>query len=67
MNLINPTITIQNTDTGSFLVNMKHQIAPLQHIDITVLVDRRHEGIGEIQKAAMQKVIALLQTMTDSL
>lgn len=67
MNLQNPKLTVQNTDSGFFLVRMEHQLGEMQHIDISVLVKRDNEGIGQIQKAAMQQVIALLQTMSDSL
>lgn len=66
MKLLNPKITIQNTESEFFLVNIAHDFSEVQKIDLTMLVNRENTTLAEVQAAALERTIELLQLMLKS-
>lgn len=67
MQLLNPRITIQNTDTPQLLVTVEHDFSDTERIQLTVRVEREAQTISEIQRAAVKKSLKLLTLLQDSL
>lgn len=67
MELLNPTITVQNTDQSFWLVRMEHKVEDGQYIDIRLPVPRSGTGLPGIQRQLLTVAIERLTTMRDSL
>jgi len=67
MQLLNPRITIQNTDTAEYLVTVEHNFSDTERISLTVRVDRQAQTLAQIQGAAVKKSLELLTLLDHSL
>ena len=68
MELINPKLTIQNTDQSWWLVRMEHRVSESEHIDVQLMVPRSTaESAARLQQRLLLQTQALLQAMVDTL
>ena len=67
MQTLNPRLTIQNTDSGAWLVRLEHKPSDMETLDITLLTPRSDASATQLQRALLARAIALLTTMHDSL
>lgn len=63
MELLNPRITIQNTDTGHWLVRLQHTWSAEESLDCQVLVRRSDAPIGHIDRLALTALRAHIDRM----
>lgn len=63
MELLNPTITVQNTDQHFWLVRMQHAASDVENIDITLKVPRCNDSVPQLQARLLGQAIALLTQM----
>lgn len=67
MQTLNPRLTIQNTDSGAWLVRMEHKPSEKEAVDITLQIQRSDVPATQLQRALLARAIALLTTMHDTL
>ena len=67
MELINPKITIQNTNEDFWVVRMEHTVSAMESIDITLKVKRITAPLDQVQRHLVMQAISLLTTMRDRL
>jgi hypothetical protein len=65
MELINPKLTVQNTDKHFWLVRLEHAVSAAEHIDVQLKVQRSQVPVHELQAQLMRQTVALLQAMLD--
>lgn len=63
MKLSNPKITIQNANGPHWLVSIDHRANDEETISFTVLVKKTTLPLGDIQQAALDRCIHLLQAL----
>lgn len=63
MELLNPTLTIQNTDQPWWLVRMQHRVSDCESIDITLKVPRTAGPVHALQAQLMKQAADLLLHM----
>jgi hypothetical protein len=64
MKTIDPRVTIQNTDSGRWLVTTDNLLSGdegMESISFTVLVDRSQGSLPEVVNQAVKRAILLLQ------
>ena len=67
MQLLNPRIAIQNTDTPYFLVTVDHEFNESERMQFTMRVDRSDLSLGELQRKAVDRSLELLNSLQRSL
>lgn len=67
MKLMNPTLTIQNMEGPHLAVTMSHNFDDIETITFTMKVPRGVQEIGALQKAAVDRAVELLQTISNKL
>jgi len=63
MELLNPKITVQNTDQHFWLVRMQHAASDVELIDITLKVPRCDDSLPQLQTRLLGQAIDLLTQM----
>ena len=63
MELLQPRITLQNTDSSHWLVRLEHQWSTHERVDFQVLIPRSSEPIGHIDRLALQALRAHIDRM----
>lgn len=63
MELIQPRITIQNTDSLHWLVRLEHTWSEVERLDFQVLAKRSDAPIGHIDRLALQALRAHIDRM----
>lgn len=66
MKLINPLLTVQNTDQAYWLVRMQHQVSENEHIDVELKVKRSDVPVSELQMQLLRQARDLLDKMLSS-
>ena len=67
MELINPKLTLQNTDQPWWLVRLEHAFSDCEHIDLQLKMQRLPpRDVPETQRQLLRQAIALLQSMLDN-
>lgn len=64
MEIINPTITVQNTDTNHYLVRYQHDYGDGERIDIQVKIPRSNHTLGDIHRQVMERLKFLVEAIT---
>lgn len=68
MEIINPRITIENTDVGFWLVRMEQRLSDHEHMDIRLKVLRtRPMDVGQLQAQLLTQASTLIAHMQGSL
>lgn len=65
MKLLQPRITIQNTESTHWLVRLEHIWSEEERLDCQVLVRRSNEPIGHIERLALQALRAHIDGMLE--
>ena len=64
MELLNPKLTIQNTDQPWWLIRMEHRISECESLDIQLKVLRLPSSpLADVQAQLLRQTIDLLQKM----
>jgi hypothetical protein len=66
MELINPRLTVQNTDQPFWLVRMEHKLSDSEHIDVQLKVPRSDAPVADLQATLIQQAMRLLQAILDA-
>jgi hypothetical protein len=66
MDLLNPSLTIQNTAGPNWLVRFTHRDANGEDFDITMLVPKGNLSVPQVHVAAMERAIDRLQRLIQS-
>lgn len=66
MELINPTLTIHNTDQAYWLLRMEHRLSEHEHIDVQLRVSRSEQPLSGLQAQLIEQTMALLQQILDA-
>ena len=64
MELLNPTITISNTDRGVYQVRFQHDFGNGEVLDITVQIPRQNHTLGQVSLAALDRAVELARLIT---
>lgn len=64
MELLNPTMTVTNTDGEHWLVRMQHQFGDVERLDVTLLVPRSDQPLAQVQQQLLRLLQARLSAMT---
>lgn len=60
MKLINPIVTVENTDDVFWLVTYRQEIPELERLDFTLLIPKSSKSLGQIQVDVMERARELL-------
>ncbi len=63
MELINPKLTIQNTDQAHWVVRMEHDVGDGQRLDITLNLPRGDLSVPALQDQLLRKTARLIEAM----
>lgn len=64
MKLLNPTITVRNTDTINWLVTVEHNFSDEESLVFTTkLPQQSRESLPEVQRMAMRKLVERLNIL----
>ena len=67
MELLNPKITIPNTDQPGWLVRLEHAFSDCEHLDLQLKMQRLPpRDVPEIQRQLLRQTLALLQSILDN-
>jgi len=64
MNIINPTITVQNTEGDRYLVRFQHTFGNQETLDCSVLIAKGNHSLGEVSRLALGRLIELAGAIT---
>jgi hypothetical protein len=67
MELINPTLTIENTDSNVHLVRLEHRVSELEHIDVRLRITRTAESLRDVQVQTLRTARSLMGQMLETL
>lgn len=65
MNLLNPTITVRNTDANLLLVRWEHTLSEHEHIDVQLKVPKTDLSLPAVQHQLLTQAAALLLELRD--
>ena len=66
MEIMDPTVTIQNTDSGAWLVRMEQELGINQHLDFSILLERATNAtVIQVQYLALKQLQTLIEKMLD--
>ena len=63
MELINPTLTVQNTDQSFWLVRMEHAFSDCEHLDMQFKLQRSLVPLDALQAQLVRTAIERLQAL----
>jgi len=66
MQLLNPTITIRNTDSQHWLVSLEHDFGNGEAAHITVKVPRGDQPVSNLQREALARAQHLLHRLANN-
>lgn len=64
MELLNPTMTIQNVEGVHWLVSFEHDFGDGEHVSLTVKVLKSNVPASEIEREAFDRATELLQVVS---
>ena len=64
MNMLNPTITIQNTEGSYYLVRFQHDFGNNEALDCTVKIPKDNHSLGAVSKLALGRLTELAAAIT---
>lgn len=63
MELMNPTLTVQNAKGEHWLVTLQHVWSNAEQINVTVQIPKSHGSLKDVQEQTVQRAVALLQLL----
>lgn len=67
MELINPRLTIENTDSNVRVVRLEQTLSTFEHIDVRLRITRNAETLRDVQVQTLKTARSLMAQMLESL